>query len=660
MTDSPSSCSVAESPPPAKRIIIVGAGVAGLSAGYELAKAGHQILLLERSEFVGGNVRSVKLSDCNTSVDFGAMKLYQWCYNCLSIIDELKLNTTLLPVKDTLIYAWKDPCNSNIPGIQWVTDLINQGKPKLSCEPTYHKLDLANFLSNPTEAMQLIRKLVDIGCFTDNKDLKFYTPNSEKFKNQSVAAYFQDTPRILELLRIFTEGYACPTLEEIPMSVLAPLFTRAGTEYSFYGQTRTFIDGMFNSIIAANPINQILTKSIVMNVNKQDKTVTFRPTTSSSPVTVDYDEIIVTAPLGSIQVSGDSLAVRTDPVELNSMIPEFRYTKYAAVCISVNAIPSQNETGQAWTNCFEIPDEKQQFQIMSFVNLQSTLSISNHILLYIVSRGSGNLEHYLESRNINAHVTDLMQKVPLFKSSTTQLNSCIHTEIFTHRMPAINNAAINYLKNMQGDENIWYAGQYLGQFPCMESSCQSGRAAAFKIISKIDDSNCIAAEFERWNNSLDNQQIDNFKNTIYQHIMLVTGGAMAVCMLGGVGSDILSKLSNSNTPPATSTNTPTSNSNGSGKIHIGTGTGSGKTHTGTGTGSGKTHTTNSSTGSGKIHQSTKTHTTTNKTPNNCNQPNQACLLTAVPRFVNRLQVKQSMNPEVLFQEQQKYRACRRQ
>jgi monoamine oxidase len=54
-----------------RKIIIVGAGLAGLAAGYELLRAGHEPLVLEAQQRVGGRIYTMRepfaRGDCYSS-----------------------------------------------------------------------------------------------------------------------------------------------------------------------------------------------------------------------------------------------------------------------------------------------------------------------------------------------------------------------------------------------------------------------------------------------------------------------------------------------------------------------------------------------------------------------------------------------------------------
>ena len=43
-----------------KKVIIVGAGISGLTAGYLLKKAGHKVVILEASNRAGGRIQTYR------------------------------------------------------------------------------------------------------------------------------------------------------------------------------------------------------------------------------------------------------------------------------------------------------------------------------------------------------------------------------------------------------------------------------------------------------------------------------------------------------------------------------------------------------------------------------------------------------------------------
>ena len=60
---------------PPRRVIIVGAGLAGLVAGYELARAGHHPLILEAQHRVGGRVYTLRTFAPGLYAEAGAMRI---------------------------------------------------------------------------------------------------------------------------------------------------------------------------------------------------------------------------------------------------------------------------------------------------------------------------------------------------------------------------------------------------------------------------------------------------------------------------------------------------------------------------------------------------------------------------------------------------------
>jgi monoamine oxidase len=60
---------------PGRRVIIIGAGMAGLVAGYELARAGHDPLILEAQNRVGGRVYTLRKFAPGLYAEAGAMRI---------------------------------------------------------------------------------------------------------------------------------------------------------------------------------------------------------------------------------------------------------------------------------------------------------------------------------------------------------------------------------------------------------------------------------------------------------------------------------------------------------------------------------------------------------------------------------------------------------
>src|SRR5438046_3511143 len=72
--------------PPAS-VTIVGAGLAGLSAGCALADAGYKVTLLERRPYIGGRASSYQHPGTNEIVDNCQHVLLGCCTNLLDLYD---------------------------------------------------------------------------------------------------------------------------------------------------------------------------------------------------------------------------------------------------------------------------------------------------------------------------------------------------------------------------------------------------------------------------------------------------------------------------------------------------------------------------------------------------------------------------------------------
>jgi monoamine oxidase len=58
-----------------KRVIVIGAGIAGLVAGYELKQQGHDVVILEAQDRVGGRVYTLRNFAPGLYAEAGAMRI---------------------------------------------------------------------------------------------------------------------------------------------------------------------------------------------------------------------------------------------------------------------------------------------------------------------------------------------------------------------------------------------------------------------------------------------------------------------------------------------------------------------------------------------------------------------------------------------------------
>src|SRR4051794_33172011 len=78
-----------------KRVIVVGGGIAGLTAGYDLKKARHHVTVLEAKDIPGG--RMAEKMEGSFMKYTGATGLFRFYTDMWDIIAELGLGDALVP-----------------------------------------------------------------------------------------------------------------------------------------------------------------------------------------------------------------------------------------------------------------------------------------------------------------------------------------------------------------------------------------------------------------------------------------------------------------------------------------------------------------------------------------------------------------------------------
>jgi monoamine oxidase len=267
-----------------RKIVIVGAGMAGLTAGLLLKNAGHEITILEGQHRLGGRILTYRGFTGNMYGEFGAMRfphqhpLVQWL-----IQDKFKLKTKPFSMydEDAFIYL--------------------QGKAVRRGE---FSVDMFNFELLPHEAdkapHELLRHTVQ--------------PLIEIMENEDAATAWKRLLRDYDKYSLL--GYLKErNVSDGALSMLGPLFNLEG-RYHFslvewfshfyedvFGDLVYIVDGADSLPRAFEPylMDDIRFGAQVHAVDQTDKKVHVHFRTGRRSQTITADECIVTAPLSSLR-----------------------------------------------------------------------------------------------------------------------------------------------------------------------------------------------------------------------------------------------------------------------------------------------------------------------------------------------------------------------
>ena len=89
-----------------RRVIIIGAGIGGLSAGYWLRRRGYQVEILEALDRPGGRMATIERG--GDKIDVGAQFFHSNYVHAFDLIDAFDLRRTLQDIKGNVVFRFAD------------------------------------------------------------------------------------------------------------------------------------------------------------------------------------------------------------------------------------------------------------------------------------------------------------------------------------------------------------------------------------------------------------------------------------------------------------------------------------------------------------------------------------------------------------------------
>jgi len=187
-----------------KRIAIIGAGIAGLTAAIDLARLGFAVTLLERAESPGGKMREVEVAgkrlDAGPTV-FTLRDVFEQLYSDAGTT--LSAHLKLLPISVLARHAWNDSdhldLHSSLPeSAAAIGHFAGAAESKgflafaAQAERIYRTLNMSFMRAAKPNPIELSRRI----GFTNIADLLNIQPFANMY--QSISRYFAD-PRLRQL-----------------------------------------------------------------------------------------------------------------------------------------------------------------------------------------------------------------------------------------------------------------------------------------------------------------------------------------------------------------------------------------------------------------------------------------------------------------------------
>ena len=216
---------------PAKRILVVGAGPAGMEAAYRARERGHDVTLIEKGAHLGGQLLLASVPPGRKDIERFTNYMEGWLNrNGVKVILNEEVSPSVirrLQPDAVIIATGAQPCTLAVPGLratQGVTawDVLSgkpmAGGPYLIVGAGLVGCETADLLSDRGEKVMLVEILPEIACDAD-KDTKAYF--DIRFQNKGVTIHTGATlTRMEDRLAIIHIG-----LEDIPIETGTVVFS---------------------------------------------------------------------------------------------------------------------------------------------------------------------------------------------------------------------------------------------------------------------------------------------------------------------------------------------------------------------------------------------------------------------------------------------------
>lgn len=264
----------AEALPPAPSIAVIGAGIAGLNAAYQLKKAGHHATVYEARSRIGGRMLSAEL-DNGLNVDLGAELINTDHADMLALVNEFQIK---------LFNRVEDSATLPFP------------------KEAYYFNDVSHPESELADDLRLIAAQISADAALLDQDWDTYAP---QFDNLSVADYLTlhadkiDKPYVSKLFSdVIRTEYGVETHESsaIQLILVLPVVDGQAVELLSYSDETYSVVGGSDQI--TNALGKELAGTIHLGMRLtgiKKHASKFRLTFANQP-TVDADIVIIAIP----------------------------------------------------------------------------------------------------------------------------------------------------------------------------------------------------------------------------------------------------------------------------------------------------------------------------------------------------------------------------